>query len=69
MTRQRAGVKAAERTTMLILSQDAAGETVLAKANALLVIPSDRAKVDAGESIDAMLLRSEIEHVGEQPIR
>jgi molybdopterin molybdotransferase len=34
----------------------------MARANALLVIPADRARVEAGEYVDAMLLRDDVAH-------
>jgi molybdopterin molybdotransferase len=39
----------------------------MARANALLVIPADRARVEAGELVDALLLRDDVQHVATPP--
>lgn len=40
----------------------------IARANALLIIPPERQTVDAGACVDALLLRDDVDHTGEQPI-
>ena len=40
----------------------------IARANALLVIPPERATVRAGETVDALLLRDDLEHTSWQPV-
>jgi len=40
----------------------------IARANALLVIPPERATVAAGETVDALLLRDDLEHTSWQPL-
>lgn len=39
----------------------------MARANALLLIPADRARVEAGELVDALLLRDDVQHVATPP--
>jgi molybdopterin molybdotransferase len=41
----------------------------MAKADALLIIPPERARVEAGELVDAILLRDEVLHTSELPFR
>lgn len=40
----------------------------MARANALLIIPTDRVRVEAGEMVDALLLRDDLQHVAEPQI-
>jgi len=39
----------------------------MAKANALLIIPAERARVEAGEQVDALLLRDDVQHTASAP--
>ena len=41
--------------------------TSMAKANALLMIPAERARVEAGEYVDALLLRDDVQHAATPP--
>ena len=50
-------------TARLTGAQGSGMLTSMAAANALLVIPPERARIEAGESVDAMLLRDDVMHV------
>jgi molybdopterin molybdotransferase len=41
--------------------------TSMAQANALLVIPAERASIGAGETVEAMLLRDDLDHTSSPP--
>jgi molybdopterin molybdotransferase len=40
----------------------------MARANALLVIPAERTRVESGEFVDALLLRDDVQHAAAPPI-
>lgn len=42
--------------------------TSMARANALLIIPAERARVEAGDFVDALLLRDDLGHMREPPV-
>jgi molybdopterin biosynthesis enzyme len=39
----------------------------MARANALLVVPPERTRVEAGETVDALLLRDDVHHTATPP--
>ena len=43
--------------------------TSMARADALLIVPADRTRVAAGETLDAIVLRDESSYAGEPPVR
>lgn len=43
--------------------------TSMAKANALLVIPPDRTRIERGELVQALLLRDDLGYVSETPVK
>lgn len=42
--------------------------TSMARANALLIVPPERGRIEAGELVDALVLRDDIHHTGTAPV-
>jgi len=39
----------------------------MARANALLIVPPERGRIEAGELVDALVLRDDVQHADTPP--